>query len=470
MRLALDTHTPSDVLDRATNAISEAIGVRCSFIEGENTPAPAPGCIDVVVTTDDAPVGALVIAENGLCDGSIGISELQELADLVGICLLNASQAQAVAELQDDSEDMLFYAPDAIFALSIDGKIEMANQRAISFLDLQPDAILGQNLIDICGTALENSEVLRETARRGGVLELEIHCGAGTRLAALTLSIIGDEQPERILCILRDITAERQAGLALRKTERVTLMGQAVEYLLHEMNNPLAALLANIALARKRSNEVEALLAKRALSSEGSEPGDLGEDAASCRLLQLRKALQNAERSAARIKDTMSMLRSAHRGESWTSVDLVDPRYELTLAVSTAEQESSGNIVFLKKFESQRQVRAPMLALAEALSALLKNAVQALDGIEGGRIEVWAREAADTLIVTVTDNGPGVMNELKDQIFMPFFTTKPLGEALGLGLTLAEDTIRRLGGNLNLIGGGKGATFEFTVPITPSSQ
>ncbi len=68
--------------------------------------------------------------------------------------------------------------------------------------------------------------------------------------------------------------------------------------------------------------------------------------------------------------------------------------------------------------------------------------------------------------VFIEDNGPGISKELRERIFMPFFTTKPLGDALGLGLTMAEDTIRRMGGSVDLdqtdLGG---ARFVVTLPI-----
>jgi signal transduction histidine kinase len=386
----------------------------------------------------------------------------------VGISILNASQAHAVAEMQIDSEDMLFYAPDAIFVISLDGEIEMANQRALGLVERDADTVIGALLFDVLGTSPERPTRLREIAEIGGVLEVETHCLSGTRLAALTLSFIGDAPAERILCVVRDITAERQASLALRRTERATLMGQAVEYLLHEVNNPLAALISNLSVANKQSDDVDAVVAMAREECFAAAGGGPAPDMNDVRMPKLKKALRSADTAAQRIKETMDMLRSAHRGEASAAAGWIDIAYELTLAVGVAEAEVTGDITFVKEIETKRQIRAPSLAIAEAVGALIKNAVQALEGRPRGYVRIWARESSDSAIISVSDNGPGVAPSIREQVFMPFFTTKALGEALGLGLTLADDTVRRLGGDLRLAPSfDLGATFEMSIPLDP---
>ena len=81
-----------------------------------------------------------------------------------------------------------------------------------------------------------------------------------------------------------------------------------------------------------------------------------------------------------------------------------------------------------------------------------------------------AREAhgMDHIQITISDNGPGISEEIKDKIFQPFFTTKPTGQGTGLGLSLSYDIVKAHGGELivnNKIGQENGSQFIITLPI-----
>ena len=69
--------------------------------------------------------------------------------------------------------------------------------------------------------------------------------------------------------------------------------------------------------------------------------------------------------------------------------------------------------------------------------------------------------------ISVTDNGPGIPDAIKDKIFQPFFTTKPTGQGTGLGLSLSYDIIKAHGGELLLdTKVGEGSTFTIQLPVT----
>jgi signal transduction histidine kinase len=76
------------------------------------------------------------------------------------------------------------------------------------------------------------------------------------------------------------------------------------------------------------------------------------------------------------------------------------------------------------------------------------------------------RQSANSLIISVADNGNGIPEKLLDKVFQPFFTTKPTGQGTGLGLSLSYDIIKAHEGNINIRNTpGEGSEFIITLPI-----
>ncbi|WP_373521956.1 tetratricopeptide repeat protein [Aquiflexum sp.] len=74
-------------------------------------------------------------------------------------------------------------------------------------------------------------------------------------------------------------------------------------------------------------------------------------------------------------------------------------------------------------------------------------------------------QGVKSAIISISDNGPGIPDKIKDKIFQPFFTTKPTGEGTGLGLSLSYDIVKANGGEISLISKvGKGTTFLIELP------
>ncbi len=87
--------------------------------------------------------------------------------------------------------------------------------------------------------------------------------------------------------------------------------------------------------------------------------------------------------------------------------------------------------------------------LTQVLINLVKNAIQSLKDTENGRVEITAStDQNDRKFIRVKDNGPGIPDNLADEIFVPFFTTKETGT--GIGLSLSRQIMQRHGGNLKM--------------------
>ena len=101
--------------------------------------------------------------------------------------------------------------------------------------------------------------------------------------------------------------------------------------------------------------------------------------------------------------------------------------------------------------------------LSQVFLNLLKNAMQALEERDNGEITLSIHQA-ERLWIEITDNGAGIPSEIREQVFVPFFTTKT--EGTGIGLSLCRQIIRHHGGHINITESRPGrTTFQIDLPI-----
>ncbi|GGK26133.1 two-component system, NtrC family, C4-dicarboxylate transport sensor histidine kinase DctB [Pseudomonas koreensis] len=110
-------------------------------------------------------------------------------------------------------------------------------------------------------------------------------------------------------------------------------------------------------------------------------------------------------------------------------------------------------------------VRGDAIRLEQVLINLLRNALDAMQGKPGKRLEIRLEVDEQLWRLSVIDNGGGIAEEHLNQVFDPFFTTKPVGDGLGLGLAVSFAIVHESGGRLSVENGVAGAVFSVTLPI-----
>lgn len=107
--------------------------------------------------------------------------------------------------------------------------------------------------------------------------------------------------------------------------------------------------------------------------------------------------------------------------------------------------------------------------LERALLNLVRNAIEALEGREDGKVSLRALGGDDSIIFLVEDNGPGIADELLSEIFVPFFTTKAGGS--GIGLSLAKQVAMAHRGTLTARRAHAGGmVFELRIPLAQNDR
>lgn len=122
-----------------------------------------------------------------------------------------------------------------------------------------------------------------------------------------------------------------------------------------------------------------------------------------------------------------------------------------------------------RDFAELPPVRCHPAQIQQALIQVLVNAFQAV--ADGGTVSVRTRVVDDHVEIAISDDGPGIDPDHLDKLFTPFFTTRPVGQGSGLGLSSAYGIVRRHGGEIRVMSEpGKGATFVVRLPVAEPSE
>ena len=108
-----------------------------------------------------------------------------------------------------------------------------------------------------------------------------------------------------------------------------------------------------------------------------------------------------------------------------------------------------------------REIAADSELLNHALINLLTNAIEAVSSVAQPAVELRIEAADDAVVIAVSDNGPGIRDDEREQIFVPFHTTKPGGS--GIGLSLARQIAIAHGGKLEVQPSYPGCVFLLTI-------
>lgn len=170
------------------------------------------------------------------------------------------------------------------------------------------------------------------------------------------------------------------------------------------------------------------------------------------------------------MKSSASILKFGRQGESKpTPMDLTTAVPEIVHLVQK-KAEVHGIRLNCDFPDAPLNVLSDAARLQQVLLNLLNNAVDAViqrHGTEGGSISVrLAAENTGTALIRIGDNGTGIIPENIKKVFTPFFTTKPVGEGTGLGLSVCYGIIRQMGGKMEVSSTvDHGTEFSITLPV-----
>lgn len=272
---------------------------------------------------------------------------------------------------------------------------------------------------------------LRNPAHPGG-----IH----VRVTATPMREGADGAISGAVAVFFDITEHRRSAHFLRQVERLSMLGKMAGAIAHELNNPLAAVLASTEAAR---------------NVQKSDPGsELIED-----------CLKNVMRSAQRCSDIVHNVLAFSREEAPVRSP-ADPNAIISKAADRVARLATerNSVLSVEKLESPPDFHAHALQIEQAIINLARNAI--FSKPEGVVVKIGAEATEETMRFYVRDTGPGMAAQVVEHAFDPFFTTRHGDGGSGLGLGIVKAIVESHGGHVRIETKlGEGSTVWIELPL-----
>jgi PAS domain S-box-containing protein len=366
----------------------------------------------------------------------------------------------ALRESEERFRALFQSATDGIILLSVTGELIAVNESFARTHGYSVEEMRRISLKDL--DTPESFQPFPERIRRllaGEALTFDVeHYHKDGHIVPLEVSAsrIGSGGETFIQCFHRDITERKQAELEIARQRNelthlscVNMLGELAGSLAHELNQPLTAILSNAQAAQRflahdqpDLNEVRDILVD--IVAEDKRAGEV--------IRRLRPLLKKGEVQRLPLNVNEVVLEA---------LELV--RGDLVNHGVAAQTELAPDLPVL---------HGDRVQLQQVLLNLVMNACDAMAGAarDDRQITIRTDLAGDGLVrVSVVDSGPGIAPDKLEQVFEPFYTTKPHG--MGLGLAVCRTIIMAHGGKLWAANNpGRGASFHFALPAMKEEQ
>jgi signal transduction histidine kinase len=252
----------------------------------------------------------------------------------------------------------------------------------------------------------------------------------------------------------------KQTQTQLVQAEKMASLGELTAGIAHEIQNPLNFVNNFSEVSKELLSELSEEVEKRNYDEVKAIAGDV--------IQNLEKIHHHGERAASIVRGMLQHSRSSTGAKEPTDINALAGEYIRLAYHGLKAKDKSFNATYITDFDPDIPlVQVIPQDMGRVLLNLINNAFYAVHekkktAKEGYKPEVIVSSEVkgNSVVLSVSDNGNGIPEAIRDKIFQPFFTTKPTGEGTGLGLSLSYDIIKAHGGELKVESTqGKGTHF-----------
>lgn len=377
---------------------------------------------------------------------------------------LNRELKRAQLHLEQRHELILNSVADGIYGVDLQGNSTFVNRAMERITGWKAEELIGQNQHDILhhthadGTPHPRHEcpvyaTYRDNVPRFVDDDVFWKKDGSSIPVEYTSTPLKDEHEGVVgsVVVFRDISEQKQAEEEARQHQmdlahvaRLSTMGEMASGIAHEINQPLTAIATN------------AHACIRMMESGGEQNERIAD--------VMERISSQAERAGEIIRQLRQFVRKEQ--PELTDVNLNDLINEVVLLLKPEARKADVRVE-LDLDEGISTVRAQHIQIDQVILNLARNAIEAMLDISDGErlLNIRTRQGGkNAIIVTVSDTGPGLSEEVREQVFNPFVTTKPSG--MGLGLSISQGIIDAHKGRLYVDSdSGQGAVFRFMLPV-----
>lgn len=230
---------------------------------------------------------------------------------------------------------------------------------------------------------------------------------------------------------------EELLKLTAQRNDRLLILGEITAGIAHELNTPLGNILGFAELIKSKTTDKQIL-------------ADVGKIIKSS--IYSREVVKKLMFFACEMPQNMEVIQV--RPVILQVLSLLGPNFKKAKVAHSFKMENKS-----------LSARLDSIQLSQVLFNLLMNAIYVSP--ENGNIEISVKNNEKNFYIEIADEGPGIKKDIRARIFEPFFSTKPLGEGSGLGLSVVHGIIKSHNGNITTFDNKpKGAVFQIQLPIT----
>jgi len=328
------------------------------------------------------------------------------------------------------NENILQSVQSGVVSLDEEMKITKINLAAAKILEVKKESVIGQYHTEVLNIPITDFLQNRKVIERG---EISYVTPSGKRIwLGLTLSPLRNSEGATIgqILIFTDLTHLKAIESQMELRNKLSSLGEISAGIAHELRNPMGVIAGYTKLLSKKADE------------------------------SLRPTVDAISREIVVMNRIISDFLSFARPVELTLADIDLKAIIEYCVMATAEKRNDVDLQL--SIDNLPIIQGDEVLMRQAFINLLQNSLDAMP--QGGKLTIVASlSSTDFLDITVSDTGHGISENVKDKIFLPFFTTKEKGT--GLGLAIVHKIVISHGGTIHADSSDKGTAFRLRFPV-----